>query len=86
MIRIITIYIQCIASIQIPIRIFVEQYKIRTILINSLIIIPDTFLYVNFTCLANSSPKTKVKKNRLEEPFSSFFLIIFCSIVPWTKK
>lgn len=75
--------IYSIASFQIPIRIII-YYPIN-ILINSLIIIPDTFLYVNFTCLANSSAKNKVKKH-LEEPFSSFFLIIFCSIVPWTKK
>ena len=54
---------QCIASIQIQIQIFVAQYIIILIeFINSLIIIPDTFLYVDFTCPANSSPKTKVKK------------------------
>ncbi len=54
--------IYSIASFQIPIRIIIH-YRPINILINSLIIIPDTFLYVNFTCPANSSQKIKVKKN-----------------------
>ena len=53
--------IYSISSFQIPIRIII--YYPLNILINSLIIIPDTFLYVNFTCLANSSQKKQSEKN-----------------------
>lgn len=62
--------IYSIASFQIPIRIII-YYPIN-ILINSLIIIPDTFLYVNFTCLANSSAKNKVKKTLRRAVFVIF--------------